>query len=206
VQLTASPSRNSFRDEVQAVLRSSALLQRYESDPRPERLAWKGAASIVVPDGQHIGSGRRARMRRSPALVPARLWPAGATLPADKPPDWRWRLSLQRDQRPETARPVALRQPTLSEELDPADPVAGYRRVAARHAQVAFTHFEHLRQMVFTNNIGLVSVTGGSDGALHVVHTLLSKDAPDSTTCSDNTMHDISLAPTTEPRPELETR
>ena len=101
---------------------------------------------------------------------------------------------------------MALRQPALSEELDPANPVTGYRRVAARHAQTAFTHFEHLRQMVFTSNVGLVSVTSDPGGALHVVHTLLSRDAPDSTTYSDNTVHDISLAPTTEPRPELVTR
>ncbi|MEU1818819.1 hypothetical protein ABZ543_27060 [Streptomyces roseifaciens] len=203
VQLTSSPSRNVFRKEVQAVLRSSALLQRYQTDPRPERLAWKGPASIVVPAGESIGPGRRALMRRSPALVPARLWPPGTQIPDDRPPDWRWRLSLQRDERPETDRPPALRQPALSEELDPADPVAGYRRVAARHAQAALTHFEHLRQMVFANNIGLVSVTAGSEGALHVRHTLLSKDAPESTSYSENTVHDISLAPTTETRPEL---
>ncbi len=206
VQLTSSPSRNNFRAEVEAVLRSSALLQRYQAGPRPERLAWKAAAPIVIQPGQHIGPGRRARMKRSPALVPARLWPPGTTIPADKPPDWRWRLTLQRDLRPDSVRPLALRQPTLSQDLNPASPAVGYRRIAGRHAQLALTHFDHLRQMIFANNLGLVTVTVGSDGALRVTHTLLSKDAPGSVTFAENTIHPISLVPTTEARPELVTR
>ena len=204
VQLTSSPSRNSFKAVVEAVLRSSALLQRYQTDPRPERLGWTNESSIAVPAGAVIGPGRRARLRRKPSLVPARLWPAGTSIPSDKLPDWRWRLSLQRDPRPDSARPTALRQPILSAELDPSDPVPGYRRVAARHAQTAFTHFDHLRQMVFTNNLGLVSFAI-DEGALRVVHTLLSKDAPESTTSAENTVHDIPLVPTTEARPELRT-
>jgi hypothetical protein len=114
-------------------------------------------------------------------------------------------LTLQRDGRPDSVRPMALRQPTLSAELDPADPVPSYRRVAARHAQTAFTHFNHLRQMVFTNNLGLVSVAIETGGTLRVAHHLLSKDAPESTTFDENTVHDISLAPSTEARPELAT-
>jgi hypothetical protein len=191
VQLTSSPSRNSFKAVVEAVLRSSALLQRYQTDPRPERLGWTNESSIAVPAGAVIGPGRRARLRRKPSLVPARLWPAGTSIPSDKLPDWRWRLSLQRDPRPDSARPTALRQPILSAELDPSDPVPGYRRVAARHAQTAFTHFDHLRQMVFTNNLGLVSFAI-DEGALRVVHTLLSKDAPESTTSAENTERDPS--------------
>ncbi len=209
VQLTSSPSRNSFRDVVAAILRSAALLQNYQVEPRPERLAWtSGPAAITVPDGASFGPGRRARMRRTPALLPARTWPAGTLVDPDpaKQPDWRWRLSLQRDQRPDSVRPMALRAPTLSSELDPANPVAGYREAANRHAVTAFTQFDHLRQMVFTNNIGLVHLAAGSDGALHVVHTLLSKDAPESTTSSENTVHDISLAPTIEAAPSMVTK
>jgi hypothetical protein len=205
VQLTSSPARNSFRAVVEAVLRSSALLQRYQAGPRPERLAWTDESSIAVPAGAVIGPGRRARLKRKPSLVPARLWPTGTTIPSDKLPDWRWRLSLQRDLRPDAARPTALRQPTLSAELDAADPVPGYRRVAARHAQTAFTHFDHLRQMVFINNLGLVSFAAAGGGVVRVVHTLLSKDAPQSTTSAENTVHEVSLAATSEPRPELVT-
>jgi len=206
LQLTASPARNGFDSKVEAVLRSTALLQRYEAGLRPERLAWKAAAPIAVPAGQHIGPGRRARMKRSPALVPASTWPAGTTIPPDKPPDWRWGLSLQRDQRPDTVRPIPLRQPTLSQELDAANPAPGYRAIAGRHAQLALTHFDHLRQMIFTNNLGLVAVSTGSNGVLRVTHTLLSKDAPGSSSSAENTVHAVSLAPTSEPRPELVTR
>jgi hypothetical protein len=204
-QLTSSPSRNEFQSVVEAVLRSSALLQRYESGLVPERLAWKEESSIAVPAGVAIGPGRRARLHRTPSLVPARLWPAGTVIPDDKQPDWRWRLTLQRDARPDSVLPMALRRPPLSAELSAADPVPGYRQVAARHAQTAFTHLDHLRQMVFTNNIGLVKFTDTS-GAVSVVHTLLSKDAPESATFAENTVHDISLAPTTAARPILVTR
>lgn len=203
VQLTSSPSRNNFKPVVEALLRSTAFLQRYQTDPRPERLAWSGKSSIAIPDGIHVGPGRRARMNRTPALVPARGWPNGTTIPDDKPPDWRWRLSLQRDDRLDDSRPTALRQPTLSTELDPNNPVAGYRQVAARHAQAAFTHFDHLRQMVFTNNIGLVAFSTDTQSALHVVHSMLSKDAPNSHQFGVNTVHLVSLAATPEPRPEL---
>jgi hypothetical protein len=205
VQLTSSPSRNIFKAIVEAVLRSSALLQRYQAGPQPERLAWTNESSIAVPAGAVIGPGRRARLRRKPSLVPARLWPAGTTIPGDKPPDWRWRLSMARDPRPDSTRPPLLRQPLLAAELNPGDPVPGYRLIAARHAQTAFTHLDHLRQMVFTNNIGLVSFTVDGGGAVTVVHTLLSRDAPDSTTFAENTVHTIALAATTEPRPELVT-
>ncbi|MEZ5217804.1 MAG: alkaline phosphatase D family protein [Ilumatobacteraceae bacterium] len=203
VQLTSSPACNSFDSQVEALLRNTAFLQRYELDPRPERLAWSGKASIAVPNGARIGPGRRARMNRSPALVPARSWPAGTTVPPDKPPDWRWRLSLQRDGRADDVLPTPLRQPRLGAELDPTDPLLGYRRIAARHAAAAFSNFDHLRQMVFTNNIGLVALFVGGDGALHVRHSMLSKDAPDSHLSSLNTVHDVSLAPTHEARPEL---
>jgi hypothetical protein len=206
VQLTSSPSRNVFKTIVEAILRSSALLQRYQSGLRPERLAWTNESSIAVPAGAVIGPGRRARLRRKPSLVPARLWPAGTSFPPDKPPDWRWRLSMARDSRPDTARPPLLRQPTLAAELDAGDPVPGYRLIAARHAQTAFTHLDHLRQMVFTNNVGLVSFSVDGGGAVTVAHRLLSKDAPDSATFAENTIHDVPLSSTTESRPELVTR
>jgi hypothetical protein len=205
VQLTSSPSRNNFKPIVEAVLRSSALLQRYQREPRPERLAWTNESSIAVPAGAVIGPGRRARLRRKPSLVPARLWPAGTAFPSDKEPDWRWRLSMARDERPDSVRPPPLRQPTLASDLDPGNPVPGYRLVAGRHAQTAFIHLDHLRQMVFTNNLGLVSFSVATNGDITLVHTLLSKDAPDSATFAENTVHSISLAATSEPRPDLVT-
>jgi hypothetical protein len=204
VQLTSSPSRNNFKPFVEALLRSSALLQQYQTGPKPERLAWTGKSSIALPAEVSVGPARRARLKRSPSLVPARTWPAGTTIPADKPPDWRWRLHLQRDQRPDTERPTALRAQLLPEELDPSAPLAGYRAIATRHTHAAFTHFDHLRQMVFTPNLGLVDFAGGN-GSLQVTHTLLSHDAPDSTTAAPNTIHEIPLTPTTDPPPELVT-
>jgi hypothetical protein len=208
VQLTSSPSHNSFHSVVEAALRSSAHLQRYQSGPRPERLGWDDRSSIALPAGASIGPGRRARMRRRPALVPARTWPAGTTIPSDKPPDWRWRLSMMRDERPDADLPAALQQPDLGRDADLAiaAPFDGYAAVATRHGQAALTHFDHLRQMVFTNNVGLVTFETTSTGSIAVTHTLLSKDAPGSTDAAPNTKHVMSLAPTSDPQPELVTR
>jgi len=205
VQLTSSPSRNNFKQAVEAVVRSNALLQRYAQGLPAERLAWKDEAPISVPAGARLGPGRRARMKRKPALLPSRGWPPGTTLPNDKPPDWRWRLTLVRDGRPNAALPAPLQQPFLAQELLPADPLPAYRALAARHAQAAMTHFDHLRTLVFACNIGLIQFFNVGN-TLTCRHTLLSKDAPESTTSAPNTVHEIALAPTNEAPPQLEVR
>jgi hypothetical protein len=205
VQLTSSPLRNEFKSTVAAILRSNALLQRYEVGESVERLAWETAAPITLPSGARIGPGRRARMRRKPSLLPSKGWPAGTTVPNDKPPDWSWRLKLVRDRRPNADLPTALQQQFLATDLDPTNPLPGYRAIAGRHQVAAATHFDHLRQMVFASNIGLVTLSS-ENGALVLRHTLLSQDAPESQTSAENTVHEASLAATSELAPRLETR
>lgn len=207
VQLTASPLRNDFKDAIVALVRSNALLQRVAQGAPGERLAWKNESSIVVPQGAFLSPGRRARLKRKPSLVPARGWPPNTTMPDDKPPDWRWRLRLLRDERPDSALPPGARQPQLpaSAELNVANPIAGYRAIAGRHAQAALTGFDHMRTMVFPCNVGLVKFSGGGP-SLEVEHTLLSRSAPESDVPAENTVFRISLAPSQELPPVLEVR
>ena len=55
--------------------------------------------------------------------------------------------------------------------------------------------------MIFTNNLGLVALLGGADGALRVSHTLLSQVAPGSARAPTNTVHETARsAPPTEAR------
>ena len=204
VQFTASAARNPWAPLVVALLRNNALLQRYQQGVSAERLAWREGAPIQLPAGAKIGPGRRARLQRSPALVPSRGWPSGTTLPDDKPPDWRWRLKVIRDQRPNADLPEFLRQHTLQDEFNPGHPIDSYRKVAAEHGRTALnSHFTNLRQMVFVNNIGLVK---GSmeDGTLTISQTLLSAATPDDQAFSENTFHKVSLASTQEASPKLE--
>lgn len=203
VQFTASAARNPAPAVAVALLRSNALLQRYQQGIPAERLAWQEEAPIQLPAGAKVGPGRRARLKRSPALVPSRGWPSGTTLPDDKPPDWRWRLMVIRDQRPNGDLPEFLRQPALPE-FNPGDPIGSYRKVASEHSRTALNpHFTHLRQMVFVNNIGLVK-SFMEGGTLTLSQTLLSAATPDDPASSENTLHKVSLAPTPEAPPKLE--
>ncbi len=209
IQLTSSALRNSFDSRVEAILRSTALLQAYQRGVNPERLAWNDKSPITLPPGAQIKPGRRSRMRRKPSLLPSRHWPAGAAIPPDKEPDWRWRLMLVRDERPNASLPLDVQQPMLDagKEIDPAvagTHIAAYRAIAARHQIAAQTgRFMALRQMVFTTNIGLVTFSG-SGASLQVTHTLLSRASDITDEGEPNTIHTISLAPTTDPPPTLQ--
>ena len=208
VQLTASPFRNVSKPAIKLLARQNAFLQNLETGFSIARLAWNDSSPIKIPDGALVSAGRRGRIARSPSLLPAGGWPENTILPqGSAPPDWRWRLRVQRDARPESARPSALRQPLLpaSSELNAADALPAYRAVAGRHQTLAATRFEFLRQIVFQSNFGLIRIL--KPGATLVLqHTLVSQDAPESVTGAENTVHEVPLAPSTEPAPEIEWR
>ena len=208
VQLTASPARNQFKPVVRLLVRQNPFLQGLETELRIGRLAWDGASSIVVPPDAFVSPGRRSRLLRSPALVPAEGWPASTSIPADKQPDWTWRLRLVRDVRPEFEMPTNLRQALLPEtdELKESDALTTYRAVAARHQTAAITRFDYVRQVVFKSNFGLVALSRSAPNAVVLRHTLMSESAPDAVTAAEGTVHVIPLSPSTEPAPTLEFR
>ena len=205
VQLTSSPARNQFKAVVKLLLRQNAMLQRVETEFSTSRLAWTGPSSLVVPPGQFVSPGRRSRMKRSPALLPADGWPAATAFPSDKPPDWRWRLTVQRDPRGESALPTALRQQLFpaADELNESNALPAYRNIATRHQTAAATRFEFLRQMIFKSNIGIVRLSKDASNNIVLRHTLISEDAPDSVTGAEATVHEIPLAASQEPPPEV---
>jgi len=211
VQLTASPARNRFMPVVKLLLRQNAFLQTVGTGFSADRLAWSGPSSITVPPDRFVSPGRRGRMRRSPALLPASGWPSGTSFGPGDPPHWRWRLKLVRDARPESELPAALRQAVLAEDDELVEPTAGnrnaalgaYRAVAVRHQQAAAGRFELLRQMVFQTNIGLVALGKDAAGEIVLRHTLRSQAGPGSVTSAEGTVHKIWLALSSEPPPEL---
>jgi hypothetical protein len=207
LQLIASPSHNTFHRTVQALTRTTALLQRLAGEPAVERIAWKKAAPITLPPGEPVPLPRLMRMQREPALLLATGWPPGTTVPADNGPDWGWRLTLVRDQRPNSALPTILRQAFLPAalELNVLDPLPAYRALAARHATSALTRFDHLRTIVFNPHIGLIRIEADAAG-FTLVHTLLSQDAPGSVLPAENTVHRMRLEPSSAPPPALTVR
>lgn len=210
VQLTSSPACNSFQSVVESLVRSNAQLQQYmEGGRSPELLGWNSAEPFTIPNGTTISPGRRSRLRRSPALLPTRGWPAETTVEVSKPPDWRWRIQLVSDIRPERDLPIDTpRLPALvgSDTGTDTDHFARYTAIATRHQTTAVEDkFFLLRRIVFTPNIGLVSLLRQDDGELAVQHTLLSKAQVPSEKGQANTQHVVVLAPTSEGRPSLTT-
>jgi hypothetical protein len=207
VQLTSSGTRNNFKAIVAALVRTNALTQPLFTEVSAEQLAWTKPPTINLPSGAFISPGRLARLGRSPAMVPADGWPPGTTVPADGGPDWAWRAVMIRDTRPDTALPTARRPLNLSpsEELVATNALPSYRALAARHAQAAATNFDHRRLLVFVPNIGMVKLwKKGTD--LMVTQSLITAETPDAIVGSANTVHDISLMPSTDAAPTIVTR
>ncbi|HTE44556.1 MAG TPA: hypothetical protein VK636_04865 [Gemmatimonadaceae bacterium] len=208
VQLTASPLRNVAKPEGKLLMRQNAFLQTLQTEFSIARLAWNQASPIKIPPDAFVSAGRRGRMVRAPSLLPAGGWPAGTVIPVGAPPpDWRWRMQLQRDVRPDSVRPAPLRQPALAaaSELNEADALPAYRAITTRHQTMAATRFEFLRQIVFQSNVAVVRLSKpGTDVVLQ--HVLISQSAPDSVTGAENTVHEVSLAASKEPPPGVEFR
>lgn len=206
VQLTSSPARNVFKALVENLIRANALGQRLQAIGLPAvRLAWKDAAApnVALPAGSSVRPGIRARLNHDPVLVPGNGWPIGTTIATD--PDWRWRLDLVRDTRTDADRPTALGPPAT---IDPdvARDVDGHLTLAARHAIATLQHFDHVRQMVFPNNIGIVRLPLAQDGSRLVRHEIVSEDPTDPTRTTPDgpgTVHEMSLEPAAGPPPDL---
>lgn len=194
VQLTSSGARNAAGTEKETVIRQARFSQQLLQGLPFERLGWNDKSSISVPNGKPISPARRTRLRKTPGLLPAEGWPAGTTIPGDKPPDWRWRMAVIRDNTPRAQHvtPAEGPQPPLPG-FNAGDPVATYDQIAGVHAQLALSPTELLRTLVFRANIGVVHFE--PDGNDHtVVHELWTVDGPGSTEGGAFTKHRASLA------------
>ena len=116
-------------------------------------------------------------------------------------------IAIQRDARPDSTRPLPLRQPLLpaTDELKETSSLPGYRAIANRHQTMAATRFEFLRQMVFQSHYALIRLSkSGTDITLHQV--MVSQSELESPTGAENTIHDVLLSPSKDPAPTLTTR
>lgn len=209
VQLTSSPSRNLFEDAVAGLMRMNTFGVRAQRFGFPgERLAWKAKEPLSIPTATKVAPGLRARLRRTPVLVPAGHWTQGVAVKGNRtPPDWRWRMNIIADIRPNSEREEMPPHPPLGgPDIDPKDAIAGYFRTVSRHGLAALQHFDHLRQIVFPNNFGLVSFPEDA-GTQTVRHELWSAKPSDASEGAPNTVHQVPLGiPPTENPPELQNR
>ena len=193
VQLTSSASKNPVHKVLQMVTRSHRWARTALRGDPFERLGWDQAAPIQLPAGKSIPPGRRTRMLRSPALLPAANWPKGTTIPDDGPPDWTWRLQMLRDERPDPIKREP-EQPPLPI-FDTADPVGSVALIAARHADLARSPNDPVRGIVFPSNVGVVRFEGTDGDGLKLVHEISSPDDPDIDTGSPYTHHEVACVP-----------
>jgi hypothetical protein len=202
VQLTSSAARNAAASWMQAMIRAARFSQQLLRGLPFERLAWSGESPIAVPSGKATSPARRTRMKRSPSLLPARGWPAGTTIPAAKPPEWRWRLNVLRDERPRKDFASPERLPPALPPFNAGDPLITYDKIAGVHADLAMSTTELLRMFVFRTNVGVIRFETTPEEA--VVHELYSLDALSSPTGGPFTRHraPLALTPTLAP-PQL---
>jgi hypothetical protein len=203
VQLTSSGVRNEGPAILRPLVRALPFGQGLLRGEPQARLGWKKTAAIDLPAGSHIAPGRRARMLRTPALVPAGGWPAGSTVTAG--PDWRWRARVLRDERTHGELPVSYPFQEPVAEFDPNEPLESFARIAARHAKAALNRKDQVRVVVFMPNCATVSFRT-VDGKLRVSQTLFSEASPGSALGAPNTVHETELLPPADDAgPQLET-
>jgi hypothetical protein len=201
VQLTSSGARNGWPVEIEGLFRKQTVLQDMLSRTVVERVAWNGPAKVRLPPNALVGPGRRSRMQRSPALLPATGWPLGTI--ETTPADWRWRVRIVADTRATGSGgrppPPAVVPPTdigttgsITANFD------AYVATAVRHQLATMLMPRLIRTMVFISNLGLIGFR--ADGGNFVMtHSLLSSETPSSQRGAANTVHEASLAPTGAP-------
>jgi hypothetical protein len=204
-QFTSSGLRNVMPSYIQIVSQSLAIAQRIaRSNVGAERLGWhtETPAPLSFPASAPPVPALRARLRQAPVLVAPQTLPEESSLV--RAPDWEWRLKPIRDTRPEGERPEPARVAPLPAGLQPTT-LDGYRYIAARHG-AAMTQFRHTRQVLFTNNLGLVRFATRQEGATQVldaIHMLYAVHARASNPHKADVyaVHVVPLSAPGEPRP-----
>jgi hypothetical protein len=203
VQFTSSAAKNEFQGDLIFLFKSTFGQRAQRLDIPLERLAWADSdtdpvqLSATAPTPPSL----RARLNKSPVLIPTHGWPAGTTRSPD--PEWRWRMKLLSDVRPDPERPEPLQPDALDGPVTASDPFESYRRVARRHvAQLEKDIFG--RQIVFGTNIGRVTFLTLASGAVMLRHDLLAVHPNDPLARPlAYTRHDVSLEPAGENPPDL---
>jgi hypothetical protein len=204
VQFTSSAAKNEFQEDL-VFLFKSTFGQRAERIGIPvERLAWADSDTDPVQlPATPVAPSLRARLNKSPVLIPTHVWPVGTAL--NPAPEWRWRMKLLMDVRPDAERPEPVQPDALEGPVTADDPFESYRRVARRHVgQLRKDLFG--RQLVFGTNIGRVTFHELPSGSLMLRHDLLSLHPDDSLARPlVYTRHEVSLEAPAEDPPELRT-
>ncbi|MEO1091107.1 MAG: hypothetical protein AAFX81_10765 [Pseudomonadota bacterium] len=195
-QFTSSGFKNVMPPYITYVDRSIGFAQQLvRANLGTERLGWDRPADdlVLLPEGATSGDlvpVMRARLDAVPVLLPTWGWPdrndpdavapdaeLTTRLNPAQPPDWRWRVRVLRDERPNEERPEAIRPLAIdvaAVERDLAAPeklLTAYQTLAARH-QFAMKRLRNARQFLFRGNFGRLVFHSHSDGRLDAVQEI----------------------------------
>ncbi len=121
-QFTSSGFKNVMPVYLQSLDASAMLLQQLlRARIGVERLGWTRPEDdlVLLPDGftqADLVAVTRAKLLRTPALLPLHGWPDGAELNPARPPEWRWRVTPLIDGRPDAERPSPIRAVPLDDD------------------------------------------------------------------------------------------
>jgi hypothetical protein len=226
-QFTSSGFKNVMPVYLRALDRSAMLLQELlRAKIGVERFGWDRPADdlVLLPQGRtenDLVATTRAKLLRSPVLLPAHGWLDDNAPGEDRPelrtrlnlahpPDWRWKLRPLLDDRPDAERPSPIRVEPIDDAAveaqlnDPGQTFAALQTIASRH-QAALDRMRNARQMLFRSNFGVCRFVTERGEAITAVQELYTS-APDPETqvpvLAAYLVQHAPLGPVDEPPPE----
>lgn len=210
LQFCSSALKNAWPSAARAAFRVFAPLQALlRATNTVEKLGWAAStpSPISVPQSVTLVAPIRHKLQSTPVIVQANRWPPGTAW--TRVPDWRWRMIMSQDERPDSDRPEAARPVPLPGEVDLRNaPADGYLQVGRRH-QASMDAIYHSRQILWDSNVGVVTFATSGPGNLVATHTLYSlhERQADRTGPEPYTVHALSLMPLVgEQPPVIDTR
>ena len=162
VQFISSGLKNIMPATIVFVNRSFAFAQKMiRVNIGAERLGWeKSPGSVQIPSGTDVSPRLRAKLKKSPVLVPTFGWPSAVT---SGQPDWAWRVSWLRDLRADKDRPPMVQPASLfpldtskkNADIERTD-LESYAHVAERHAR-QLDRLTYSRQVLFASSLGVIT-------------------------------------------------
>lgn len=167
IQLTSSALKNMWFANVH-ILRSG-MVQRILTgfNGKLEKVGWKD--KVLTTNG-FVSGRNRARLRRKTAVVPVEGWNPGSTV--NLPPDFRWRLRISSDERPEFESPafteINLVNNDVTKEI--------YKQITTRHQEAFKSGLT--RRVIWPSNLSLIRFEGVGDD-MKVRHEFMYKNESD---------------------------
>jgi hypothetical protein len=182
VQFTSSAARNMIHKHIEPVYRGYHWMAQWMFNSTVDGFAWKDGAKLTLPADADLTLLRHSRMKDKPSLLPAYGWPDGTKITEGNEPDWSWRINAVRDFRPDSERTSPFKEVAeqLHHDMTEAQAlprgIERARAAAAIHQKAKTAQFAPLREVVFTNNVGIVTFDTEANGDIVAIHTLYSSE------------------------------